>query len=131
MLAAMKPRRRGLSTPVIALSLVAALLAAAPADASRKPTTVEVGRITDALYGKFGCQAYPEGSCKLVVRVSTENQRWAAAYVRPTRGNEDVVQRDVASLERRNHRWRVHQIGNGGGCQVPPAVDEDLHLFCA
>lgn len=118
-------------TRVLVGAAALALALAGPAAGSRKPTVGEIAKITDALYGKFGCDPYPDGTCKLVVRVATENQRWAAGYTEPTSGNGDIVQPDVASLFRSNHRRHVHQVGNGGGCHVPPAVVEDLHLFCA
>jgi hypothetical protein len=102
------------------------------ADARRKPTKGERTAILRALHGtnRFSCQGYPAGSCKEVVRVSTARKGWSAVYISPTKGNENTVQSDVASLKRRNGRWRVHQIGNGGGCGVPRAVARDLKLAC-
>jgi hypothetical protein len=64
------------------------------------------------------------------VRVSTVRHGWAAAYIRARLGHEGTVQPDVARVRRKRGRWRVHQIGNGGGCGVPQAVRRDLRLRC-
>jgi hypothetical protein len=36
----------------------------------------------------------------------------------------------VASVKRKNHRWRIHPVGNGGGCDMPKPVARDLRLDC-
>jgi hypothetical protein len=109
---------------------VVSLGAVATADARRPPTTKERAAILRGVGASFGCGLYPAGSCRLVVRVSTVRPGWAAVYLRPRRGYEDMVQRDVASVRRRNGRWRAHQVGNGGGCGVPNGVKRDLRLAC-
>jgi hypothetical protein len=114
----------------LSLSLLTGALATPAADARRKPTKRERTAILRALHERAGCFAYPAGTCHEVVRVSTARKGWSAVYIRPTRGNENAVQSDVASLKRRNGRWRIHQLGNGGGCGVPASVARDLQLAC-
>jgi uncharacterized membrane protein len=100
--------------------------------ASRNPTDAEKRGIVHVLDVKGqNCDIYPAGSCRVRIKVSSENQSWAAAYILPTPGHEGTVQGDIVSLVRKHHRWRVHQVGNGGGCDVPSPVVRDLHLFCA
>lgn len=120
--------RRGIW--VLSVCLLVSALVAPAADARRKPTKRERTAILRALHERAGCFAYPAGTCHEVVRVATVRMGWSAVYIRPTRGNESAVQSDVASLKRRNGRWRVHQLGNGGGCGVPRAVVRDLKLAC-
>lgn len=93
--------------------------------ADRAPKPPERAKIVRALEGKFDCDLFPGASCNRKLRVSTKSQRWAAAYI-----DGKDVQPAVASLERSNHRWKIHQIGNGGGCDVPEKVVKDLHLAC-
>lgn len=102
----------------------------ASAEAQRKPTQKERTAILSAVKTRISCGDYPPGSCRFVVRVSTVRRGWAAAYVRPRRGWENTVQPDVASVRRRDGRWRRYQVGNGGGCNVPAGVRRDLKLAC-
>jgi hypothetical protein len=120
--------RRGIW--VLSLCLLVGALVPPTADARRKPTKRERTAILRALHEHAGCFAYPAGTCHEVVRVSTARKAWSAVYIRPARDNENAVQSDVASLKRRNGRWQVHQLGNGGGCSVPRAVVRDLKLAC-
>lgn len=106
----------------LSVSLLAAALAAPVADARRKPTKRERTAILAALHTRASCSIYPAGSCQEVVRVSTATKGWSAVYIGPKPGHEGEVQGDVASLKRRNGHWRVHQLGNGGGCGVPRGV---------
>ena len=118
-----------LSIRALAVAMLLALVVAAgTASADRKPNDREKSKITAALdRAGFSCDIFPEGSrCKRTIRVSTVNERWAAAYIR----GDSNVQGGDASLQRRNHRWRVHQIGNGGGCGLPAPVADDLQLAC-
>lgn len=118
---------RGRIAFATALVAVVALAVAAPAGADRKPNDRERAGITAALdSADFSCDLFPGASCRRTIKVSTENERWAAGYIR---GGPEV-QGGVASLVRKKHRWRVHQIGNGGGCEVPSAVTRDLDLAC-
>lgn len=105
-----------------------ALVAAAPASASRPANPNETRLISAALNG-IGCDFYEPGACEYRFRVSTKNQRWAAARI-VARPHHPEVQEDIASLYHGKARWRVHQAGNGGGCDVPKAVRKDLHLVC-
>lgn len=103
---------------------------AAPALADRKATPGEREKIEPALTrAGFDCDIYPPGSCRLEIRISTENERWAGAYIR-ARHDDPQVQPEAGSLEHKHHRWTVHQVGNGGGCNVPSRVAKDLHLEC-
>ena len=111
--------------------LLAALAAALPignASADRKPNDREKSKLV-AVFDRagFSCDVFPEARCHRRLRVSTVNERWAAAYIR---GDEDEVQFAEASAKRKNHRWRVVQIGNGGGCDAPKPVRRDLGLGC-
>ena len=83
-----------------------------------------------AVFDRAGvsCDVFPEeAECHRRFRVSTVNERWAAAYIR---GGSGEVQGGAASAKRKNHRWHVVQIGNGGGCDVPKPVRQDLGLGC-
>jgi hypothetical protein len=113
-----------------AVAVVVLALSVADADARRKPTEKERRAILRAVEQRGGCSAYPPGSCHMVVRVSTVRHGWAAADIWARPGREGTVQPDVASVRHKRGRWRVHQIGNGGGCGVPQAVRRDLRLRC-
>jgi hypothetical protein len=117
----------------VATALVSVLLIAFPAPSvgRSKPASerqrAEIIRVLER-HGQAACIA--QGICRIKVRISTENSRWAGVYIRPKQGYADQVQADAGSLFRRNHRWRIHQLGNGGGCDVPREVAEDLRLAC-
>ena len=96
-----------------AAGLLTGALAAPAADARRKPRKRERTAILGELHERAGCFAYPAGTCHEVVRVATARKGWSPVYIRPTRGNENAVKSDAASLKRRNGRWRIHQLGNG------------------
>jgi hypothetical protein len=111
-------------------ALIAALLLVAlgvcAARANQKPTDRQREAISSALdRAGFSCDLFT-GRCHRRIRVSTVNERWAAGYIR----GGSTVQGADASLKRKNHRWRVKQIGNGGGCSASEAVRRDLHLGC-
>lgn len=111
---------------VVALMVVMVLgLGAFESSASRKPKSPEREKIERALRGKFDCSLVA-GKCTRKIRVSTKRQTWAAAYIKGSK----TVQGDVASLKKKKGRWRIHQIGNGGGCDVPKKVVKDLNLAC-
>lgn len=121
------------SGPVVRLGLVMAVVAVAavagvaPAGADRKPNDREREDISRVLNNAgFSCDAFPGMRCHRTIKVSTVNERWAASYVSGGPG----VQGGVASLGRKKHRWRIHQVGNGGGCEMPSAVVRDLGLDC-
>ena len=108
-------------------TLVVALALAAPAGADRKPNDREREGIIRALDDAgFSCDVFPGSRCRRTIKVSTENERWAAGYIK---GGAEV-QGGVASVKRKNHRWRIHQVGNGGGCDMPNPVARDLRLEC-
>src|SRR4051794_12875495 len=108
---------------IASLALIATSIAVAPAGADRKPNDRERESISRVLNNSgVSCDAFPGMRCHRTIKVSTVNERWAASYVSGGPG----VQGGVASLERKNHRWRIHQVGNGGGCDVPSAVARDL-----
>jgi hypothetical protein len=114
-------------TVIIAASLIIAvlLIAVATSNAARNPTKPEKRKIARVLERKgFDC-SFVAGGCHRKIKVSTKLETWAAAYIRGS-----GVQGAVASLHRKNHKWRVHQIGNGGGCGVPRKVRKDLKLAC-
>lgn len=114
---------------VLFLSAELAILAPA-AVASRPPTSHELNAIA-YIAGKrhLGCQLYPAGTCRTFIRVSTVSPAWAAFYIRQ-RGRHSKVQPDVASFHHGRRGWHVHQVGNGGGCDMPRAAKRDLNLFC-
>lgn len=116
---------------LVALGVLAFSLLITPgADARRRATPSERAAIIKAAHGRISCKGYPAGSCVVKVRVSTARRGWAAAYVRPVQPGSNTVQSDVASFRRVNGRWRLHQVGNGGGCSVPRSVVKDLALAC-
>lgn len=101
------------------------------ASADRKPTRAERDEILIALPGDFACDTYPPNACRVDVRISTKNESWAGAYVRPTSGHGDTVQPVNGSLERKRGRWRVNRLGpDTAGCGMPGKVRDDLRLFC-
>jgi len=108
------------------------LALAGTALADRAPTRAERSAILDAV-GLEGrgpdCGTYPPGSCRIWVRVSTANPHWGAVFIGPA-AHQKFVQPDVASVHKRRGRWSVHQVGNGGGCDVPARVQRDLRLAC-
>ena len=112
----------------ISLALLSLLVVAAGSPADRKPSDREKAKLTKAFdKAGFSCDVFPDVRCTRKIRVSTVNERWAAASIK---GDPSVVQQAAASALRKNHRWRVQQVGNGGGCDAPSAVREDLNLGC-
>lgn len=112
-----------------AIALLACLAVTADADASRKPTPSERVAILVAIdkTGRFSCDP---AVCRRVVRVSTARRGWAAIHIRPRPAYRDSLQSATSSAKRCRGRWRAHQIGNGGGCDVPAVVVRDLRLAC-
>jgi len=111
---------------VAVLLSIALLLVASASEAARNPTKTEKHKIRPVLdRNGVSCSAWPGLRCHRKIKISTKRQTWAAAYIT---GRQ--VQGDVASLHRKHHKWRVHQIGNGGGCGVPSKVRADLKLAC-
>lgn len=110
------------------------LLAGVAANADRPATKRERTQILRAAHRQSagpGCRGYPHGHCRERVRVSTVRSSWAAVGIGPSsKQYEGEVQRDVVSMHRRRGRWRLHQEGNGGGCNMPAAVRRDLRLAC-
>lgn len=106
----------------------------AAANASRVPSAKEREAVLDAGNGRVSCYGgeppYPADTCFLKVRISTARKGWAAVYVRPTRKGRGTVQPDVATVKKVRGRWRISQVGNGGGCGVPAAVRRDLKVAC-
>jgi excisionase family DNA binding protein len=95
--------------------------------AARQPTSNEKRAILQHFQGS----PYPAGWARLAIRVSTVDHRWAAVYIRATKGHFRQVQPDAASLyHTQSHGWVIHQIGNGGGCGLPRRVRADLQLYC-
>jgi hypothetical protein len=118
----------------IVIALLALLLVAVPASASRHPRKKESAGIYAALVAKnLTCAQYPAGSCKIRFRISTVNPKWASARVRPDTNGENIVHPVDVGL-RRPHRsgggWMVKSTGNGGGCNVPKGARHDLGLIC-
>ena len=108
------------------LTLAAVTLVAQVADGSRRARHAE----RKAMIREAGRPPYPRSWYRLRTRVSTVNRHWGAVYVTGRKGHRRYVQPDVTSLRRRHGHWRVHQQGNGGGCDVPRGVRRDLGLAC-
>jgi hypothetical protein len=74
------------------------------------------------------------GHCvRFEIHVSTANENWAAVSILPAEWIEGCigfVQGDVISMHRVREKWRRHQYGNGGGCNMPARVRKDLRLHC-
>lgn len=125
---------RMLRPSIYALAIVALLAAALPASASRRPTKREAADILTALAAaNKTCARFPADSCKLGFAVSEANPRWAVAKIRPSVNGENTVAPETISLYRKNragHFWAVHEIGNGGGCNMPKRPRRDLHVIC-
>lgn len=107
---------------LVAVALSIALASAA--SASRRATRNEREQIVHAFRPHISLPAY---EYKLRVRVSTADSHFGAAYIRPRSGYENVVMPDQASFRKKNGHW--HYRGRGG-CGLPSAVKQDLHLFC-
>lgn len=108
------------------------LLCAATADARRMPTRAERTAIMREFDRQSFYDAYGADCVAFAIRVSTVNPRWAAVSIRGTR-RSCSVQGGVESFHRpslRGQRWRSHQLGNGGGCNMPSGVRADLRLAC-
>jgi hypothetical protein len=118
------PMRRALAVGIA----VALLFPAGTAHADRKPSDREKQKITRAFdRAGFSCDIFVEASrCTRRIRVSTVNERYAAGYI----SGGQFVQSGAASVRRKNHRWHVVQVGNGGGCDLPKPVMRDLRLEC-
>jgi hypothetical protein len=118
---------------VVALLLLAGTLAPG-ADANRKPRPGERKAIYATLAAEnLTCSRYQPGSCKLNFRISDVNNRWAAARIRPDVTGENTVMPVTISLhreKRKGRRWKVRDVGNGGGCDVPRRPRRDLNLIC-
>ena len=75
------------------------------------------------------CAAYGGQICRLTVEVSTADPNWGAVHIAPKPGHAGV-QMDSASFIKRGGEWVLVQVGNGGGCEVPTAIREELKLDC-
>jgi hypothetical protein len=121
-------------TRAIAVALVALLVMALPASASRRPKPAELAGIISTLAVKgLTCAQYPAGTCQIHFRVSTVNSHWASAKVRPDLNGENIVKPLDIGLRRphlKGGAWEVKSIGNGGGCNVPKRPRRDLGLIC-
>jgi hypothetical protein len=119
---------------IFTLALAILLAAAMPADAGRRPTKSETGRIYLALSAaNKTCSRYPLGTCKIGFSVSEVNPRWAVARLRADTNGENIVPPQTISLyrkHRRGHFWVVNQAGDGGGCGVPKRPRRDLNMIC-
>jgi hypothetical protein len=104
----------------------------ASAEANRPPKPAEAQEIFAVLEAEgLTCAAqYPPGTCRETIRVSTRNKRWAVVHIRPEENGETIVRAIDVSLHRDEAGWRIHQVGNGGGCRVPRKPRRDLHLIC-
>lgn len=77
------------------------------------------------------CAIYRPGSCQVEVRISKIDPSWGASYIGPRPGYNGEVQPDKASFRRSSAgQWKVVQIGNGGGCEVPQPIRDELNLGC-
>ncbi len=104
--------------------------AASAGSAARRPNRKQRRRIVRAVRRYAGEETSTFRYEVVEVRVSTVNPRRAAALVRGRRGYRRDVQPQDVGLRRRNGRWRVTQLGNGGGCDMSPQVRADLRLQC-
>lgn len=120
--------RRGTAILVV----VAGCVGITSAEASRAPKPAETREIFAVLQAEgLTCAAqYPPGICRETIRISTRNKRWAVDHIRPEENGENIVQAIDISLHRGEAGWRIHQVGNGGGCGVPRKPRRDLHLIC-
>lgn len=113
---------------LLAALMLAGTLSPSVADARRPPTRDERA----AILRQFDRQPYYDGYGRecvaFAIRVSTVNAEWAALTIKPAK-RRCRVQWDVESFHR-TRGWRSHQLGNGGGCRVPPRVRDDLRLAC-
>lgn len=115
-----------------AIGVLMLLLLAASAWASRKPTPRERTLILEAAARhEATCSDFPVGTCRSYIRISTKGP-WAAEYVNPTKGHENLFQGGIASFRRIGpERWRFHSlVQEHQGCGAPRAVQRDLHIFC-
>ena len=122
-------RRRGAGLCLVAVILAGSV---AQSDARRNATKSERAAILRAVNHYMNpCDAYRTGRCVEIVRVSTVRSSWSAVYIRPARrAYRAEVQSGDASVHRVDGKWRLHQLGNGGGCGVPASVRRDLSLKC-
>lgn len=118
-----------LRTAIVSLLLIA--VCAAPVEASRNPSKKEAAAIGSVIAeAGLSCARYPPGVCKQAIRVSTKRVGWAAVRIRPEVNGESIVNPQDISLRHRGERWRIIEVGNGGGCGLPRKVKRDLHLIC-
>lgn len=78
----------------------------------------------------ISCASYGSEVCQLSVEVSVTDPKWGAVHIEPRPGHESQVQSDSASFIKRGGEWVPLQVGNGGGCEVPTAIREELRLDC-
>jgi hypothetical protein len=111
-----------LATMLLPLALVSTASAVRPA----KPG--ERAAIKRAIRNSPLTRAVPDSAYRIRrVRVSTINRRYSAARVV---GTESWVQDANALMRKRNGRWRLLDLSNGGGCRAPVEVARDLDLPC-
>jgi hypothetical protein len=113
---------------LVALSMLA-IAAPAIAEARRLPTRAERMAIMRQVDRQAFYETYGRECVAFALRVSTVDSRWAAVTVQRTKRSCNV-QGDVESFHRGSAGWRRHQLGNGGGCNMPAAVRDDLRLAC-
>jgi hypothetical protein len=113
-------------------SLLAFIAVPASAAANRPATDAEAQAIEATLTARgLTCASrYPPGTCREVIIVSTAKHHWAVARIRPDVNGENTVEPEDISLRLRAGVWSIHQVGNGGGCDVPRKARRDLHLLC-
>jgi hypothetical protein len=112
---------------VIAIGVLG--LAVPAVEARRLPTRAERAAIMRHVDRQAYYKTYGRECVAFALRVSTVDSHWAAVTVRRAKRTCDV-QGDVQSFHRGRSGWRSHQLGNGGGCNMPAAVRDDLRLAC-
>ena len=113
-----------------ALLAVTALPAAAVANRPATEAEAQAIEATLTARGLTCASRYPPGTCREAIVVSTAKRHWAVARIRPDVNGENTVEPEDISLRLRAGAWSIHQIGNGGGCDVPRKARRDLHLLC-
>lgn len=76
------------------------------------------------------CGGYGSEICRLSIEISTIDPDWGAIHVVPRIGHESEMQTDSAAYYFHRGEWRLIQAGNGGGCDVPQRIADELGLAC-
>jgi len=118
--------------PVIAVALVVA----SAVQAARAPRLAErtaILRVTRAYMSNSGCCATFARIKVVALRVSTADSRWALVRF----AGFDKRGRSLGTLSASVHKdsvtrkWSVRSFGTINlGCQMPPAVQDDLRQIC-